>query len=169
MLINGARDRGDYDFQVNNSINFQGWGLINLPNSLPPGITNQSTATCSAFIQDQSPTNALATGDSQTYHVHRHQHRRSICRCASRWRGRIRPAIPPPPSSSSTTSISWSPTDDHRQTSITATTLRGRHLTTRRKPRIRRRIWIPSTTSKMFILPPPARTFPSPLWATAST
>ena len=41
MLINGARPTGSYDLQVQNKINFEGWGLINLPDSLPPGITNQ--------------------------------------------------------------------------------------------------------------------------------
>jgi subtilisin-like proprotein convertase family protein len=71
MLINGARADGSYDFQVTNAINYQGWGLVNLPNSLPPGITtNMSNGTGEAMlILDQSPTNALATGDSQTYEV----------------------------------------------------------------------------------------------------
>ncbi len=69
MLINGARSEPDYDLQVNNSINFQGWGLINLTNALQPGITNQLNVPCSAYLQDQNPTNALATGDSQTFYV----------------------------------------------------------------------------------------------------
>jgi subtilisin-like proprotein convertase family protein len=69
MLINGARSDGNYDFQVQNTINYQGWGLINLPNSLPAGITNQLNAACASFFVDQSPTNALATGDSHTYLV----------------------------------------------------------------------------------------------------
>ena len=38
MLINGSRrlggDSGSYDFQVNNSENFQGWGLISLTERL---------------------------------------------------------------------------------------------------------------------------------------
>ncbi len=67
LLINGARPTGSYNFQVNNSINFEGWGLVNLPNSLPTGITNQMNAACDNFYVDQSPTNALATGDSHTY------------------------------------------------------------------------------------------------------
>jgi subtilisin-like proprotein convertase family protein len=68
MLINGARP-GAYDLQVNNSINFVGWGLVNLPNSLPPGIqTNfDGTKPSPIFFQDQNPTNALATGDTQTF------------------------------------------------------------------------------------------------------
>ncbi len=70
MLINGARVTTDtYNLQVQNSINYEGWGLVNLPNSLPPGITNQMSSTCSSFFVDQSPTNALATGDSHTYLV----------------------------------------------------------------------------------------------------
>jgi len=71
MLINGARPDGNYDFQAQNSINYQGWGLINLPNSLPPGITtNVNNATGEAMlVLDQSPASALATGDSHTYHL----------------------------------------------------------------------------------------------------
>ncbi|MGD0088268.1 MAG: S8 family serine peptidase, partial [Verrucomicrobiota bacterium] len=69
MVINGARAGGFYDFNAQNSINLEGWGLINLPNSLPPGMTNQLGQACSDFIQDQNSTNALATGDSQTFLV----------------------------------------------------------------------------------------------------
>ena len=39
MLINGARATGFYNYQAQNSINYEGWGLINLPDSLPAGIT----------------------------------------------------------------------------------------------------------------------------------
>ncbi len=70
MLINGARATGYYDFQVQNAINYEGWGMVNLPDSLPPGITNQLSTPCSTFIQDQNPANALATGDSQTFMCH---------------------------------------------------------------------------------------------------
>ena len=69
LLINGAQVTGYYDFQVDNSINYEGWGLPYLPDSLPPGITNQAGVPCGSFFQDQSPTNALATGDSHTYNV----------------------------------------------------------------------------------------------------
>jgi subtilisin-like proprotein convertase family protein len=69
MLINGARPTGAYDLQVQNKINFEGWGLINLPDSLPPGVTNRADANCSSFFIDQNPTNALATGDSHTFLV----------------------------------------------------------------------------------------------------
>ncbi|MGA3283012.1 MAG: S8 family serine peptidase [Verrucomicrobiota bacterium] len=72
MLINGARstDASYYNFQAQNAtINFEGWGLINLPSSLPLGVTNQIGADCSSFFIDQNPTNALATGDSHTFTV----------------------------------------------------------------------------------------------------
>ncbi len=70
LLINGARGLGDlYDFQVQNLINFQGWGLVQLTNSIPTSlVTNLGVTTTPApfFFFDQSPTNALATGQSQT-------------------------------------------------------------------------------------------------------
>jgi subtilisin-like proprotein convertase family protein len=69
LLINGARVTGYYDFQVQNTINYEGWGLVNLSNSLPAGITNQWNAACASFYLDQSPTNALATGGQHTYQV----------------------------------------------------------------------------------------------------
>jgi subtilisin-like proprotein convertase family protein len=70
MLINGARLDGDYTYAVTNSINLEGWGLVNLPNSIPATLTNSATSTNSSlFFADQSPTNALATGDSLTYNV----------------------------------------------------------------------------------------------------
>ena len=69
MIINGGQATGLYNFLVQNTLNYEGWGLVNLPDSLPPGITNQLNTACSAYIQDQSPANALATGGSQTYQV----------------------------------------------------------------------------------------------------
>jgi len=73
MLINGARPTGAYDLQVNNAINYEGWGLVNLPNSLPTNTLTSydgsGTLPSSIFIQDQSTTNALATGDSQAFTV----------------------------------------------------------------------------------------------------
>ena len=71
LLINGARSVNRlYDFRVRNTINYQGWGLIKLPNSLPPAITNLNTpGPSSIWLLDQSPTNALATGQSQTRNV----------------------------------------------------------------------------------------------------
>ena len=69
MLINGARPTSFYNFQVNNPINFEGWGLINLPNSLPLSLTNTAASATNStlFFVDQALTNALATGDRRTY------------------------------------------------------------------------------------------------------
>ena len=77
MAINGARSQGTYDFQVDNSINYQGWGLPDLSNSVPPALTNLPTAAqigtqgplCSTFFRDEGPTNGLATGDSETFTI----------------------------------------------------------------------------------------------------
>ncbi|MGD0087605.1 MAG: S8 family serine peptidase [Verrucomicrobiota bacterium] len=69
MLINGARKTANYNFQVQNLINFQGWGMASLPSALQPGLTNQFGVSCSDLILDQNPTNALATGDSRTFFV----------------------------------------------------------------------------------------------------
>ena len=69
LLINGARSASDiYDLQVQNAINYQGWGLVNLPNSLPGALSNAITGATSSpvFAFDQSPTNALATGQTET-------------------------------------------------------------------------------------------------------
>jgi subtilisin-like proprotein convertase family protein len=72
LLLNGARlsDAELYNLQVNNTINYEGWGLVNLPNTLPPDITTNGfngAVASSIYFQDQSPTNALATGDLHTY------------------------------------------------------------------------------------------------------
>jgi subtilisin-like proprotein convertase family protein len=70
MLINGARSVGDtYNFGVQNEINFQGWGLVSLPTSLPPTVSNAPPASASMKIFDQSPKTALATGQKHTYNV----------------------------------------------------------------------------------------------------
>ena len=67
LLINGARSLGNaYNFQVKSSINLQGWGQIQLPNSVRAGLSNVSATVSSMFIFDQSPTNALATGQRHT-------------------------------------------------------------------------------------------------------
>jgi hypothetical protein len=72
LLINGARSVSDlYDFQVNNNINFQGWGLVNLPNSLPGALSNLvgNASSSPIFAFDQSPTNALASGQRETHYL----------------------------------------------------------------------------------------------------
>ncbi len=71
LLINGARPLTTPGaFQVHNSTNSQGWGLINLTNSLPVGLSNsflQAAAPMQVF--DQNPADALATGQSHTRFV----------------------------------------------------------------------------------------------------
>jgi len=70
ILINGSRETSNYKFAVANGVNIQGWGLVNLPDSLPPGLTTSVNSTGESMLMiDQSPTNALATGDSQTFKV----------------------------------------------------------------------------------------------------
>jgi subtilisin-like proprotein convertase family protein/endonuclease/exonuclease/phosphatase family metal-dependent hydrolase len=72
MLINGARVSGSYKFAVTNTINYQGWGLAKLSNSIPLALTNTAapgTNGVPLFFVDQSPTNTLATGDRRTYLV----------------------------------------------------------------------------------------------------
>jgi len=70
MLINGARSMGNgYNFQVQNNINYQGWGKLSLPTSLHPGLVNEAAPTNSMFLVDQDPTNSLATGDRHNYQI----------------------------------------------------------------------------------------------------
>jgi subtilisin family serine protease/subtilisin-like proprotein convertase family protein len=68
LLINGARPTSDqYDLQVQNSINYQGWGVANLATSIPTNALGGGTG--SKLFFDQSPTNALASGQSRTFSV----------------------------------------------------------------------------------------------------
>ena len=71
LLINGARsvnpDVPNYDFSVTNSIKIQGWGLINLTNSLPEALTNADRTTWPLEFFDQNPANTLATGQRHTW------------------------------------------------------------------------------------------------------
>ena len=73
LLINGARSAGNlYDFQVDSAITFQGWGLIDLTNSIPGSLTNAPSADVGPspmLYYDQSSTEALATGQSATRNV----------------------------------------------------------------------------------------------------
>ena len=51
------------------SINYQGWGLVNLTNSLPAALTNGIAGQAGGapvLLFEQSPTNALATGQRHT-------------------------------------------------------------------------------------------------------
>lgn len=76
MLINGARNvnSGVYDFEVRNNINYQGWGVANLTNSLPSATVSDTTLLTSSAgsplkIFEQDPTNALATGQQRTWEI----------------------------------------------------------------------------------------------------
>ena len=71
LLINGARSLvASGAFELRNGTNSQGWGLINLTNTLPLGLSNAFAQTAAAMqLFDQSPDSALATGQSQTRYV----------------------------------------------------------------------------------------------------
>lgn len=71
MVINGAQSVGSYQIAVTNSPNDEGWGLVSLPGALPAGLTNQlsNPTNTPLYFQDQSATNALGTGDSQTFQL----------------------------------------------------------------------------------------------------
>jgi subtilisin family serine protease/subtilisin-like proprotein convertase family protein len=70
LLINGARSLGGgYDFHTAGSTNSQGWGLVRLPNSLPPVLTNMAAPSSSMLLFDQRPAEALATGQQRTRFV----------------------------------------------------------------------------------------------------
>ncbi len=67
LLVNGARGLGaPYDFSINQITNAQGWGLINLSNSVPKTLTNLSSVSGPSLLFDQSPAEALATGQTRT-------------------------------------------------------------------------------------------------------
>jgi len=67
LLINGARSLGGlYDFNTQPSQgNEQGWGLVNLPNSIPRNLGGNTNM---AWV-DQSQSTPLRTGQSVTYKV----------------------------------------------------------------------------------------------------
>ena len=70
LTINGAlTTEAQYFPQVNGSINYEGWGLPTMPNTVVPGITNVLNVPCSTFFRDQAISNALATGDSETFKI----------------------------------------------------------------------------------------------------
>ncbi|MFN0067578.1 MAG: hypothetical protein ACKVYV_08070, partial [Limisphaerales bacterium] len=71
LLINGSRSLGPlYSFETRPNINYQGWGRPNLTNTLPAG-NLEAAADAGRPVQylDQSPANALATGESRTWRV----------------------------------------------------------------------------------------------------
>lgn len=67
LLINGARSLGGgYDLRTAGPTNLQGWGLVQLPNSIPSDLTNDAATSRSMLLFDQSPAEALATGHRRT-------------------------------------------------------------------------------------------------------
>jgi subtilisin-like proprotein convertase family protein len=71
LLINGARPLGNLGgLHANATTNAQGWGLVQLTNSLPAALSNLNSASSSPiYFFDQEPTNALATGQSQARYL----------------------------------------------------------------------------------------------------
>ena len=56
LIINGARSLGPlYDLQVQSSVNYQGWGLVNLTNCLPAMMLTRPEASWPIKLIDQSP------------------------------------------------------------------------------------------------------------------
>ncbi|HEX7862015.1 MAG TPA: S8 family serine peptidase [Verrucomicrobiae bacterium] len=74
LVINGARSLSrSYDLAAQSAANYQGWGLPNLPNSLSSYSTNDHSSIDARkhrlrFVE-QSPDNALATGQSRTWNI----------------------------------------------------------------------------------------------------
>lgn len=67
LLINGARSLGGgYAVHAAGATNGQGWGLIQLPNSIPAPLTNTTAPASPMLAFDQSPPEALATGQQRT-------------------------------------------------------------------------------------------------------
>lgn len=72
LLINGSRTASElYDFQIDPVINFQGWGTVNLANSLPDTLFQSETDEAAASLEffDQSPEMALATGEHRSWNL----------------------------------------------------------------------------------------------------
>ncbi len=74
LLINGSRTASElYDFQIDPVINFQGWGSVNLGNSLPDSMfepeTSDGDTQASIEFFDQSPEDALSTGEQRSWNL----------------------------------------------------------------------------------------------------
>lgn len=71
LLINSAHSVNDhiYDYQVQNTINYQGWGLVNLQTLLKTNMLNTEEKDWNVQLIEQSPENALTTGDAYTWDV----------------------------------------------------------------------------------------------------
>jgi len=68
LLINGARSLGSrYNLQVDNSLNLQGWGVVNLTNSLPAMMATQPERAWPIRLFDQTAANAVVTGQTRSW------------------------------------------------------------------------------------------------------
>jgi subtilisin-like proprotein convertase family protein len=68
LLINGARSLGiQYNFQTLSTVNQQGWGQVNISNSVPPNFGTGANSPLRFY--DQDSTNALATGEHDVYTI----------------------------------------------------------------------------------------------------
>ena len=69
LLINGSRSlSANYSLSPNAPINSQGWGLVNMSNSIPAGFAATGSNGPMRFY-DQSLNSSLATGGTETYTV----------------------------------------------------------------------------------------------------
>ncbi len=71
LLINGARSSGTiYDYQIDPLVNYQGWGLPNLNNSMPQRfLETEDNLTSPVQFFDQDNDLALGTGDSVSWNL----------------------------------------------------------------------------------------------------
>jgi subtilisin-like proprotein convertase family protein len=72
MMINGARSLGTLDYQVRGFANQQGWGIVNITNSLPLNGANPIVSGAGngpMVFAEQNPARALVTGQSHEFLV----------------------------------------------------------------------------------------------------
>ncbi len=70
ILINGTHSVNQiYDLQVQNTINIQGWGLPNIQQIIPSMMASAAETAWPVRLIDQSPTNAVATGQARSWNV----------------------------------------------------------------------------------------------------
>lgn len=68
LLINGAKSANSiYDFQVANTINYQGWGEVQIQASIPPALASSLKQNPPEYFLESGSTNALATGQSVSW------------------------------------------------------------------------------------------------------
>jgi subtilisin-like proprotein convertase family protein len=70
LVINGARSASSlYDVSPRTLLNEQGWGLVNIQRSLPALLGQTNAVNGPIQLIDQSPTNALSTGQARTWAI----------------------------------------------------------------------------------------------------